>query len=55
MVRDHVSLRDDERQPCEVYSRVMGYHRPVDQWNIGKRQEWRDRVLFEEQKSSTIR
>jgi anaerobic ribonucleoside-triphosphate reductase len=36
------------RQKTEVYSRVMGYHRPTDQWNAGKAQEHRDRVLFQE-------
>ena len=29
--------------PCEVYSRVVGYYRPVSNWNIGKRQEFRER------------
>ena len=41
-------LKDEERQPCEVWSRVMGYYRPVDSWNIGKRQEHKDRIVFEE-------
>jgi anaerobic ribonucleoside-triphosphate reductase len=31
---------------CEVWSRVMGYHRPVSQWNIGKRQEFADRKEY---------
>lgn len=31
---------------CEVYSRVVGYHRPVNNWNIGKKEEWKDRVEF---------
>jgi hypothetical protein len=31
---------------CEVYSRVVGYHRPVKQWNRGKRSEFEERVLF---------
>ena len=39
-------LRDDERQPCEVWTRVMGYYRPVDQYNIGKKQEYADRQCF---------
>ena len=43
-----VALNDDERQPCEIYSRVMGYHRPVKYWNHGKRNEHRDRVFFRE-------
>ena len=33
-------------QPCEVYSRVVGYLRPVSQWNEGKQQEFKDRKEF---------
>jgi hypothetical protein len=33
-------------QPCEVYSRVVGYLRPVSQWNIGKQQEYKERKTF---------
>lgn len=35
-----------ERTRCERYSRVVGYLRPVDQWNEGKKSEWDDRVMF---------
>lgn len=31
------------RIPVEVYSRVVGYYRPVSQWNNGKREEFKDR------------
>ena len=31
---------------CEVYSRVVGYLRPVNQWNLGKQQEFTDRKMF---------
>jgi ribonucleoside-triphosphate reductase len=31
---------------CEVYSRIVGYLRPVDQWNNGKQAEFIDRKLF---------
>ena len=31
-----------ERTKCEVYSRVVGYLRPVQQWNPGKQEEWKD-------------
>ncbi len=34
------------KQPCEVYSRVVGYLRPVQQWNFGKKQEFKDRKEF---------
>ncbi|MGE0078009.1 MAG: ribonucleoside triphosphate reductase [Bacteroidales bacterium] len=32
---------------CEVYSRIVGYMRPVRQWNAGKQQEFHDRKLFD--------
>jgi len=41
-------LTDEERQPCEVFTRVMGYHRPVQYFNIGKKQEHADRKHFRE-------
>ncbi|AHF04076.1 oxidoreductase [Marichromatium purpuratum 984] len=41
-------LKPEERQSCEVWSRVMGYHRPVSMWNAGKQREHRDRKLFKE-------
>ena len=31
---------------CEVYSRVVGYVRPVRQWNVGKRREFGDRECY---------
>jgi ribonucleoside-triphosphate reductase len=33
-------------QPCEVYSRVVGYLRPVQQWNLGKQEEFNERKEF---------
>ncbi len=33
-------------QPCEVYSRVVGFLRPVTQWNDGKRQEFKERKEY---------
>ena len=35
-----------QRTKCEVYSRVVGYLRPVDQWNIGKQEEFKQRKEF---------
>jgi hypothetical protein len=43
-----LSLSDDERQPCEVWTRVMGYHRPVASFNIGKKGEHAERRFFQE-------
>ncbi len=34
-------------QKCEVYSRVVGYIRPIQQWNLGKKQEYREREEFD--------
>lgn len=39
-------LADEERQKCEVWTRVMGYHRPVTSFNGGKQEEYADRVCF---------
>ena len=33
-------------QECEVFSRVVGYLRPVKQWNKGKQEEFKERVNF---------
>jgi len=41
-------LPENERTRCEVWTRVMGYHRPVSQFNAGKQSEQRQRVCFEE-------
>jgi len=46
--RSDIQLRDDERQPCEVWTRVMGYHRPVASFNVGKQGEHRERRFFAE-------
>jgi len=35
-----------KRTRCEVYSRIVGYLRPVEQWNEGKREEFKNRVNF---------
>jgi anaerobic ribonucleoside-triphosphate reductase len=36
----------DKRQKCIVYTRVMGYHRPVESFNVGKAGEHRQRKQF---------
>ncbi len=33
-------------QPCEVYSRIVGYLRPISQWNKGKQEEFKERKEF---------
>ncbi len=44
-------LNDDERQRCEIWTRVMGYHRPVTSFNPGKQSEHRERRHFTEKHS----
>lgn len=36
------------RTPCEVFSRSMGFYRPISNFNIGKRQEFEERNTFKE-------
>ena len=48
---EEVALEDSERQPCEVWTRVMGYYRPTSFFNVGKQGEYAERVTFTEQKS----
>ncbi|MFT4171738.1 MAG: anaerobic ribonucleoside-triphosphate reductase [Rhodocyclaceae bacterium] len=44
----HPELKDEERQPCEIWTRVMGYHRPVSSFNRGKQGEFYERQYFSE-------
>ena len=43
-----IILEDAERQRCEVWTRVMGYHRPVASFNAGKKGEHAERTMFNE-------
>jgi len=43
---EEITLTDTERQPCEVWTRVMGYHRPVTSFNRGKQSEYAERTCF---------
>lgn len=46
-----IELENSERQPCEIWTRVMGYHRPVSEYNKGKKSEFYTRVCFKESKA----
>ncbi len=48
LLNDAIRLTDDERQRCEVWTRVMGYHRPVASFNVGKKGEHCERRFFRE-------
>ncbi|MFA5360048.1 MAG: anaerobic ribonucleoside-triphosphate reductase [Patescibacteria group bacterium] len=41
---------ETKRTACEVYSRVTGYLRPVQQWNDGKQAEYFNRKTFKVEK-----
>lgn len=43
-----VTLKTEERTRCEVWTRVMGYHRPVSEFNAGKQSEHAERKHFRE-------
>jgi anaerobic ribonucleoside-triphosphate reductase len=47
-----MDLNDNERTPCEVWTRVMGYHRPVSAFNPGKQSEHAERRCYEESRSA---
>lgn len=44
-------METKNRTRCEVYSRVVGYLRPVQQWNEGKQEEFKERKVFNEEMS----
>ena len=45
-----IELKDNERQLCEIWTRVMGYHRPISEFNRGKKSEYYSRKCFTEEK-----
>ncbi|MBK1719373.1 hypothetical protein CKO27_17285 [Thiocystis violacea] len=54
MTQATIQLNDEERTPCEVWTRVMGYHRPVSAFNTGKRAEHAERCYFNEQPKGAV-
>lgn len=43
---------NSKRTKCEIYTRVMGYFRPVSHFNIGKKSEFYERIYFDEEVST---
>jgi len=41
-------MKEKRRTKCEVWSRVVGYLRPVSRWNEGKTSEFQDRKVFKQ-------
>lgn len=48
-------MKKKERTKCEIYSRVVGYFRPVSQWNKGKQAEFDNRQVFDILKITNLR
>ncbi|NJK91508.1 MAG: ribonucleoside triphosphate reductase [Blastochloris sp.] len=48
------ALAAEERQACEVWTRVMGYHRPVSQFNRGKQSEYKERRFYTQERGEEI-
>lgn len=46
--QEFLEKHKSERQPCEIYSRVMGYIRRTADFNIGKVGEFNERKFFKE-------
>ena len=49
--KEYLEKNEEKRTETEVITRVMGYLRPVSQYNIGKKQEFKDRKWFKEEKT----
>jgi len=39
-------LKNKDRTPCEIFSRIVGYMRPINQWNVGKVAEYKERKNY---------
>lgn len=49
-----LEANEDKRTKCVVYTRVMGYHRPVESFNLGKKGEHIERKKFVESKCNSL-
>ena len=52
MTAETIKLEEKERQPCEIWTRVMGYHSTVQSFNAGKQGEHAERVFFRQPAAS---
>lgn len=50
-------MKKEKKIPVEVYSRVVGYFRPVSQWNKGKQEEFSQRLMYypEQEQSKEVK
>ena len=47
-----LALNEEERTPCECWTRVMGYFRPYSHFNNGKKSEFDERQWFTEERAN---
>ena len=48
-MKEDIILNDSDRQSCEIWTRVMGYYRPLNRFNAGKKEEYNERTFFEQE------
>ncbi len=48
---NELNIENNQRTKCEIWTRVMGYHRPVSEFNMGKKSEYAERTVFEESRA----
>jgi ribonucleoside-triphosphate reductase len=46
ILKQETHNEEEVKIPCEVYSRIVGYLRPIQNWNKGKQQEFKERKMF---------
>lgn len=49
--KSYLENKKEQRTLCEVWTRVMGYFRPVSGYNDGKKSEFKERKWFKEKKT----
>lgn len=49
---EQYGIKNSERTRCEIWTRVMGYHRLISSFNIGKQGEVAELKYFDEKKCS---
>ena len=42
-----ITVEDSARQLCEIFCRVVGYYRPISEYNIGQKQMFYDRLNYD--------
>jgi hypothetical protein len=45
--RLEAELAEVKGTKCEVYSRIVGYFRPIKEWNVGQQSQYHDRKTFD--------